>query len=131
VQLLDEAFGAHVDARAHAHLLQKGHEPVILAGVVIRQHFAHVARVGQALALGHAQEQAREPVREIAADEEKMIVFELVKELLRRQVLALQRADELQQILIGDHVGRRGGDPAEEVVDDRALQTVALGPVGR
>src|SRR6202043_3043764 len=31
MELLDEAFGAHVDARAHAHLLQKGHEPVILA----------------------------------------------------------------------------------------------------
>ena len=55
-----------------------------------------------------------------------MIVFELVKELLRRQVLALQRADEFQQVLIGDHVGRRGGNPAEEMVDHRSLQTVAL-----
>src|SRR5207244_4243216 len=74
----------------------------------------------------HAQEQAREPVGEVAADEEQMIVLELVEELLRHQVLALQGADELEQILIGDDVGRGGRQLSEQVVDDRALQPLAL-----
>ena len=38
-----------------------------------------------------------------------------------------KRADELQHVLVGDDVGRRGRQPAEQVVDDRALQLVALG----
>ena len=42
-------------------------------------------------------------------------------------MLALQRADELQQVLVGDDVGRRGGQAAEQVIDDRPLQAVALG----
>ncbi len=79
IQLLDKALGADVDAGAHAHLLQERHEPVIIARMVIRQHFADVARVGEPLALRHAQKQSREPVGEVAADEEQVIVFELVK----------------------------------------------------
>ena len=108
MQFVDEALGALIDARAHAHLLQEGHQPLVLARVVVGQHLADVARVGQALALGHAQEQPRQPVGEIAADEQQVVVLELVEQLLRRQVLALQRADELEQVLVGDDVGRRG-----------------------
>ena len=92
------------------------------AAVVVGEHLADVARIGQPPALGHAQEQAREPVGEIAADEQQVVVLELVEELLRRQVLALQRADELEHVLVGDHVGRRRRQPAEQVVDDGALQ---------
>ena len=58
VQLVDEALGALVDAGAHAHLLQERDQALVLAGVVVRHDLAHVARIGQALALGHAQEQA-------------------------------------------------------------------------
>ena len=65
-----------------------------------------------------------------------MIVLELVEELLRHQVLALQRADELQQVLVRDHVGRGCRQLAEQMVDHRVLQPVALygqvdHPVGR
>ena len=38
---------------------------------------------------------------------QQVVVLELVEELLRRQVLALQRADEFERVLVGDHVGRR------------------------
>ena len=44
-----------------------------------------------------------------------------------RQVLGLQRADELEHVLVGDHVGRRRRQPAEQVVDDGALQLAAFG----
>jgi len=50
--------------------------------MVIRQYFSHIARVRQPLAFRHAQKQAAEPVREIAADEEQVIVLELVKKFL-------------------------------------------------
>ena len=122
-----EALGALVDARAHAHLLQEGDQPLVLAGVVVGHDLADVARVGQPLALGHAQEQARQPVGEIAADEQQVVVLELVEQLLGRQVLALQRADELEQVLVRDHVGRRRRDAPEQVIHDRPLQAVALG----
>ena len=124
-------LGAAVDARAHAHLLQERHEALVLARVVVGQHLADVARVRQALALGHAQEQARQPVGEVAADEQQVVVLELVEQLLGRQVLALQRADELEHVLVGDHVGRRGGQPAEQVIDDRPLQAGRARSAGR
>ena len=108
MQFVHEALGADVDARAHAHLLQERDEALVLLGVVVGQHLADVARVRQALALRHAQEQARQPVGEVAADEQQVVVLELVEQLLGRQVLALQRADELQRVLVGDHVGGRG-----------------------
>ena len=53
-------------------------------------------------------------------------MLELVEELFRREVLALQGADELQRVLVGDHVGRRRGEPAEQVVHDGPLLLVAL-----
>ena len=56
VQFAHEVLGAAVDARAHADLLQEGHEPVVLAAMVVRQNFTDVARVREALALGHPQE---------------------------------------------------------------------------
>ncbi len=102
-------------------------EALVLAAVVVGQNFADVARIREALALRHAQEQARQPVAEVAADEQQVVVLELVEQLFRREVLALQRADELEQVLVGDHVGGRGGEPAEQVVDDRPLQAIALG----
>ena len=117
VQLGDERLGAAVDARAHADLLQERDQPVVLHGVVVGEHLADVARIGQAPALGHAQEQARQPVGEIAADQQQVVVLELVEQLFGREVLGLQRADELQHVLVGDDVGRRGGQPPEQVVD--------------
>ena len=54
-----------------------------------------------------------------------------MKQLFRRKVLTLQGADELQQIFIGDDVGRRCRELAEQVIDQRTLQAVALrGQVG-
>ena len=126
VQLGDELLGAVVDARAHAHLLQELHEPHVALRVVVGEHLAHVARIRQALPLGHAQEQARQPVGEVAADEEQVVVLELVEELLGREVLALQRAHELQHVLVGDHVGGRRRAAPEQVIDDRTLQLIAL-----
>ena len=41
-------------------------------------------------------------------------------------MLALQRADVLQEILVGDHVGGRGGYAAEQVIHDGPLQAIAL-----
>ena len=118
--------GSHALQATAPHLLQEGHEPFVLAAVVVGQHLADVARVREALALGHAQEQARQPVGEVAADEQQVVVLELVEQLLGGQVLALQRADEFQQVLVGNDVGRRGGKAAEQVVNDRALQAVPL-----
>ena len=94
--------------------------------MVIRQHLANIARIREPLTFRHAQKEPRKPVGEIAADEQQMIVFEFVKKLLRRQMFALQRTDEFEKILIRDHVGRRGRHAAEQVIDDRALQAIAL-----
>ena len=127
MQFRDERFRAAIDARAHAHLLQERHEPLVLHRVIVGQHFADVARVGQALALRHAQEQPRQPVGEIAADQQQVVVLELVEQLLGRQVLGLQRADELEHVLVGHDVGGRGREPSQQVIDDRALQLAALG----
>ena len=43
-----------------------------------------------------------------------------------REVLALQRADVLQEIFVGDHIGGRGGNAAEQVIHDRPLQAIAF-----
>src|SRR5262249_9123694 len=74
VQPFDETLSTHVDAGAHAHLLQECHQAVVLAAVVVRQYLTHIAWIGQTLALRHAQEQPRQPVSEVAADEQQMIV---------------------------------------------------------
>jgi hypothetical protein len=126
MQLVDEALGTDIDASAYAHLLQKGHEALILAGGVVGHDLADIARIGEPLALGHAQEQPRQPVGEVAADEQQMVVFEFVKQLLWREVFALQRTDELEQILIRQDVGGRGGHAAKQVINHRPLQAVAL-----
>ena len=54
-------------------------------------------------------------------------MLQLVKELLRRQVLGLQRADEFEHVLVGDDVGGRGRQASKQVIDGRALQLAALG----
>ena len=89
MQLLDEPIGPDVDARSDANLLQECDQALVGSGMSIGQHLANVARIRESLALGHAQEQASEPVRKIAADEQQVIVFELVKQPLRRQMLVL------------------------------------------
>jgi len=106
VQLVDEALCAGIEPRTHAHLLKERNEPGIFAAVIVRQHLADVTRVRKALALRHSQEQPRQPVGEVASDEQQVAVLELVEELLGRQVLVLQCADELEQVLIGDDVRR-------------------------
>ena len=84
----DERLGAAVDARAHADLLQERNEALVLGcAIVVGEHLGEVARVGQAMALGHAQKQPRQPVRKVAADQKKMAVLELMKQPFRRQVL--------------------------------------------
>ena len=45
VQLGDEALRADVDTRPDAHLLQEGHQPRIVARVVVGEHLAHVTRI--------------------------------------------------------------------------------------
>ena len=127
VQLGDERCRAAEDTRAHADLLQEREQPLVLRRVVVRQDLADVPRIGQALALRHAQEQPREPVREVAADQQQVAVLELVEQLLGRQVLRLQRADELEHVLVGDDVGGRRRELAEHVVHDRPLQLAAFG----
>ena len=63
-------------------------------------------------------------------------MFQLVKQFLRRQVLVLQRADEFEQVLVGDDVGGRGRELAKQVIHQGALEPIALGreirnPIGR
>ena len=127
VQLGYERLRAGVDARAHADLLQERHEPLVLHRVVVGEHLAHVARVGQPLALRHPQEQSRQPVGEVAADQQQVVVLELVEELLRRQVLGLQCADELEHVLVRYDISRRSRQPAEHVIHHRALKLAAFG----
>ena len=106
MQLVDELLRAAVDARPHADLLEKCHQPAVAARVIVGQHLADIARIGKPVPLGHAEEQPRQPVGEVAADEQQMVMLELVEKLFRRQVLALQRADELERVFVGDDVGR-------------------------
>ena len=126
VELGNECLGAAVDARAYAHLLQECDEPLVLHRMVVGKDLSDVARIGEPLALGHAQEKPREPVGEIAADQQQVVVLEFVEQLFGRQVLGLQRADKLEHVLVGDDVGRRGREPAEQVIDHRSLQLAAL-----
>ena len=126
MQLVHELLRTAVHAGAHAYLLQERHQALVAVRMGVGEHLAEVARVRQAPALGHAQEQPRQPVRKTAADDEQVAVLELVEKLLGRQVLALQRADELQHVLVGDDVGRRCRDASEQVVDDRPRELLAL-----
>ena len=127
MQLVDELARAAVDARAHTHLLQKIHEPHVTNRMAIREHLADVARIRKPVPLRHAKEEPGEPVREAAADEQQVIVLELVEELLGRQVLALQRADELEHVLVGDDICGRRGEATEQVIDHGTGQILALG----
>ena len=104
MQLGDERLGAAEHARAHAHLLQESEQPLVLRGVVVGQDLAEIARVRQALALGHAQEQARQPVGEVAADQQQVAVLQFVEQFLGGEMLGLQRADELQHVLVRDDI---------------------------
>ena len=122
----DEGFRAAVDPGANAHLLQECHQPGVADGVIVCENFTDIARVREPLALGHPQEEPCEPVREVATDDQQVAVLELVKELLRRQMLRLQRTDELEHVLVGQHISGRRGEPPEQVVDHSALQLTTL-----
>ena len=126
MQLGHERLRAGKQPGAHADLLEERDQPQVAHAVVVGENLAHVARVGESAALRHAQEEPGEPVGEVAADHQQVVVLEGMEELLRDQVLALQRADELEHVLVGYDVGRRGGEAAEQVIDDRALEIVPL-----
>ena len=126
MQFRNERLGAADDARAHAHLLQESEQPLVLRGVVVGQDLAEIARVRQAPALGHAQEQARQPVGKVAADQQQVTVLQFVEQLLGGEMLGLQGADELQHVLVRDDIRGRGGKLAEHVIDDRPLQLTAF-----
>ena len=85
-----------------------------MQGLAVGHDLAHIARIGQALALGQAQEQARQPVAEITADEEQVVVFQLVEQALRHQVLdrlsalLAQRAQEKGLEFLINAQGRDG-----------------------
>jgi hypothetical protein len=59
--------------------------------VIVGDDLAHVPRIGEPLALRHAQEEPRQPFREIAADQDQVVLLELMEQFLGRQVLGLQR----------------------------------------
>jgi hypothetical protein len=46
----------------------------------------------------HRREQACHPVREVAVDQQQVVLLEFMDDLSQSQVLALQRANELEQI---------------------------------
>ena len=99
--------------------------------MAVGQHLADITRIGKPVPLREAQEESRQPVGVAAADQEQVIVLELVEEPLGRQMLALQRADELERVFVRDHVRRRRRQPPHQVVDNGALQVLALrGQVG-
>src|SRR6185437_9480699 len=52
--------------------------------------------------------------------------LELVEQALRREMLALQSAEELEQVLVRDNVGGRCREFSEQVIDHRSGQPVAL-----
>ena len=131
VQFGDERLGTAVDARTDADLLEKCEQALVFCRVVVGEHFGEVARIGQPLALGHAQEQPRQPVRKVAADQKKMAVLELMKQPFRRQVLGLKRTDELEKILVGQHIRRRSRQAAEQMVDDMRVATARVRSEGR
>lgn len=87
----------------------------------VRQDLAKVARLGEPAAFRDPEEQARQPIGETATDEEQVVVLEFAKEFLRGVVGCLQCADKLQHVLVRDHIGGRGGEPAHEMIDQRAL----------
>jgi len=126
VQLGHKRFRPGEHPRAHADLLEEGNEPHVGQAVAVGKDFADIARIGQPPALGHAQEEPGEPVGEVTADDEQVVVLERVEKFFRRQVLALQRADELEHVLVGNDIGRRGREPAEQMVDHGPLQVVAF-----
>ena len=53
-------------------------------------------------------------------------MLQLVEKFLRREVFALERADELERVFVGNYIRGRGGEPAEEVVNHGPLQLLAL-----
>ena len=56
----------------------------------------------------------KDPIKaRTAAEQEKMIVFQFAEQFLRRVVPALQRADKLPHILVGDHIRRGRAESAE------------------
>ena len=78
------------------------------------------------MALGHAQEEALEPVGETAAQQQQVVVLELAEQLLRAEVLRLQHANELENVLIGNGVGGHSCHSAEQVKDGRPYQVALL-----
>src|SRR5439155_4460993 len=82
-QRRDESLGTGVkNLGARTEIAEKRDEPRILAAAIIGEDFEYFARIRQAPALRRTQKHARDPVGEIAADDQQVIVFKLVKEVL-------------------------------------------------
>ena len=73
--------------------------------MVISEHFADVTRVGEPTTFGHAKEKAHQPIGEVTADQQQMVVFQFMEQLFRREVFTLQRANKFECVFIRYHVG--------------------------
>ena len=127
MQFGHECLRATEHARARADLMEELHEQFVAHRMIVGEHFAHFARIGKPAAFRHAQKETRKPVRKGAADHEQMAVLEFVEQLARREMLRLQRADKLHRILVGDHIRRRGGELAEQMIDHGPRELRPLG----
>ena len=86
------------------------------------------------MTLGHTQEQACQPVGEVAADEQQVVVFEFVKEFFRREMLALQkgRDGEREVAEILDELKRQGANVLHDIPGkkDANIDHVLIGSRG-
>jgi hypothetical protein len=69
---------------------------------IVGEDLVDLPAVGEPPALGGAQEQPRDPIGKVAAEDEQMLALQLVEQPFRR--MFLQREHELQEILVGDHI---------------------------
>ena len=132
VQLGDEDVGASgEDLGAAADLLEKVDQVRIIRYAAVGEDFAHFTGIGETAAFREAEEEAHQPVGETAAEDEQVAFLEGGEKFLRAIGVGLERAHELQSILVGEDVGGRRGEPAEEMIDERTREERALrGEIG-
>ena len=129
-EFLDEFHGpaALEDAGMPAEMLEEEHQARVAVHLGVGQDFENVPIVGKTIPFRHPQEDTGQPIRKIFAQDQQVIVLQLIEQILRTAALRLERADKLQHVLVRDGIVHgMGGEFPQQVIHGRPVQALFAG----
>ena len=114
---------AAIDFCRLAEVLKEQHLIAVVAHLSI-DDIVTLASGRKTLPLGHAHEETCQPAAEAAAKNHQALPIQLVEQQRRLPRPRLQRVEELNEVFLGDGIGRSRRQLAQQVIDDGRIQTL-------